>query len=216
MLNPYARGGQYERFFEGRNNIDFANDFVVIENEELKRRPDLHAVVNILAAAPDHRRDVPDAQPAQGALHRRTQAAARRHRRRRPGQGRRGGRGGPARAQVRRIAGHRHPERRRLLRLGADGGRLQLLGLGIPAAPEARVHRDARPQGASVDGRAEEAAAEFAAHRARCVLRGLHLLACGRRRGAQHPRSGHAPAVLQQAGGQRAHRRTARAGPGHR
>lgn len=48
MLNPYARGGQYERFFEGRNNIDFGNDFVVIENEELKRRPDLHAVVNIL------------------------------------------------------------------------------------------------------------------------------------------------------------------------
>jgi conjugal transfer ATP-binding protein TraC len=48
MLNPYARGGQYERFFEGRNSIDFDNDFVVIENEELKRRPDLHAVVNIL------------------------------------------------------------------------------------------------------------------------------------------------------------------------
>ena len=48
MLNPYARGGQYERFFEGRNSIDFENDFVVIENEELKRRPDLHAVVNIL------------------------------------------------------------------------------------------------------------------------------------------------------------------------
>jgi conjugal transfer ATP-binding protein TraC len=48
MLNPYARGGQYERFFEGRCNVDFANDFIVIENEELKRRPDLHAVVNIL------------------------------------------------------------------------------------------------------------------------------------------------------------------------
>lgn len=48
MLNPYARGGQYERFFEGRANVDFSNDFVVIENEELKRRPDLHAVVNIL------------------------------------------------------------------------------------------------------------------------------------------------------------------------
>jgi conjugal transfer ATP-binding protein TraC len=48
MLNPYAKGGQYERFFEGRNNVDFSNDFVVIENEELKRRPDLHAVVNIL------------------------------------------------------------------------------------------------------------------------------------------------------------------------
>lgn len=48
MLNPYAKGGQYERFFEGRSNIDFSNDFIVIENEELKRRPDLHAVVNIL------------------------------------------------------------------------------------------------------------------------------------------------------------------------
>jgi conjugal transfer ATP-binding protein TraC len=48
MLNPYARGGQYERFFEGKANVDFSNDFVVIENEELKRRPDLHAVVNIL------------------------------------------------------------------------------------------------------------------------------------------------------------------------
>jgi conjugal transfer ATP-binding protein TraC len=24
MLNPYAKGGQYERFFEGRNNVDFA------------------------------------------------------------------------------------------------------------------------------------------------------------------------------------------------
>ena len=48
MLNPYARGGQYERFFEGRSNVDFSNDFIVIENEELKRRPDLHAVINIL------------------------------------------------------------------------------------------------------------------------------------------------------------------------
>ena len=48
MLNPYARGGQYERFFEGPNSIDFDNDFMVIESEELKRRPDLHAVVNIL------------------------------------------------------------------------------------------------------------------------------------------------------------------------
>ncbi|MDI9675057.1 TraG/VirB4 family ATPase, partial [Pseudomonas aeruginosa] len=48
MLNPYARGGQYERFFEGRANVDFSSDFIVIENEGLKRRPDLHAVVNIL------------------------------------------------------------------------------------------------------------------------------------------------------------------------
>jgi conjugal transfer ATP-binding protein TraC len=48
MLNPYSKGGEYERFFEGRNNIDFSNDFMVIENEELKRKPELHAVVNIL------------------------------------------------------------------------------------------------------------------------------------------------------------------------
>ncbi len=48
MLNPYSKGGQYERFFEGPNNVDFQNDFIVIENEELKRKPDLHAVVNIL------------------------------------------------------------------------------------------------------------------------------------------------------------------------
>lgn len=48
MLNPYARGGQYERFFDAPNNVDFENDFIVIESEELKRRPDLHAVVNLL------------------------------------------------------------------------------------------------------------------------------------------------------------------------
>lgn len=48
MLNPYTRDGEYARFFEGKNNIDFSNDFMVIENEELKRKPELHAVVNIL------------------------------------------------------------------------------------------------------------------------------------------------------------------------
>lgn len=48
MLNPYTKDGQYGRFFEGRSNIDYSNDFIVIENEELKRKPDLHAVVNIL------------------------------------------------------------------------------------------------------------------------------------------------------------------------
>jgi conjugal transfer ATP-binding protein TraC len=48
MLNPYAKGGQYARFFDGPNTVDFSNDFIVIENEELKRKPDLHAVVNIL------------------------------------------------------------------------------------------------------------------------------------------------------------------------
>jgi len=48
MLNPYSRDGEYGRFFEGTNNIDFSNDFMVIENEELKRKPELQAVVNIL------------------------------------------------------------------------------------------------------------------------------------------------------------------------
>ena len=48
MLEPYTRDGQYARFFEGRANFDFSNDFMVIENEELKRAPDLHAVVNMI------------------------------------------------------------------------------------------------------------------------------------------------------------------------
>ena len=48
MLNPYTKDGQYGRFFEGRSTIDLSNEFIVIENEELKRKPDLHAVVNIL------------------------------------------------------------------------------------------------------------------------------------------------------------------------
>ncbi len=48
MLNPYCKNGEYERFFEGKNNVDFSNDFIVIENEELKRKPELHAVINIL------------------------------------------------------------------------------------------------------------------------------------------------------------------------
>ena len=48
MLEPYTRSGVYARYFEGRANVDFTNDFVVIENEELKRKPDLHAVINML------------------------------------------------------------------------------------------------------------------------------------------------------------------------
>lgn len=48
MLHPYCRGGQYERFFEGENTIDFSSNFIVLENEELKRRPDLLAVVTML------------------------------------------------------------------------------------------------------------------------------------------------------------------------
>lgn len=48
MLSPYCKGGEYERFFEGRNNVDMSNDFIVIEGEELKRKRELQAVINIL------------------------------------------------------------------------------------------------------------------------------------------------------------------------
>jgi conjugal transfer ATP-binding protein TraC len=48
MLEPYTATGVYARYFEGKANVDFSNDFIVIENEELKRKPDLHAVVNML------------------------------------------------------------------------------------------------------------------------------------------------------------------------
>ena len=40
--------------------------------------------------------------------------------------------------------------------LGADGSGFQLLGLGLPAAAETGVHRDARPQGPAHHGRTEK------------------------------------------------------------
>lgn len=48
MLEPYTADGQYARFFEGKGTVDFSNDFIVIENEELKRAPDLNTVVNMI------------------------------------------------------------------------------------------------------------------------------------------------------------------------
>jgi conjugal transfer ATP-binding protein TraC len=48
MLEPYTADGQYARFFEGKGTVDFSNDFIVIENEELKRAPDLNIVVNMI------------------------------------------------------------------------------------------------------------------------------------------------------------------------
>jgi conjugal transfer ATP-binding protein TraC len=48
MLEPYTAAGQYARFFEGKGTVDFSNDFIVIENEELKRAPDLNIVVNMI------------------------------------------------------------------------------------------------------------------------------------------------------------------------
>ncbi|MCK6431590.1 MAG: type IV secretion system protein TraC [Aquabacterium sp.] len=48
MLEPYTASGQFSRFFEGRSTIEFSNDFLVIENEELKRSPELNTVVNMI------------------------------------------------------------------------------------------------------------------------------------------------------------------------
>ncbi|MCG2583887.1 type IV secretion system protein TraC [Massilia sp. TS11] len=48
MLAPFSKGGQYERFFEGANTVNFDNELVVIENEELSRKPALRPVLNSL------------------------------------------------------------------------------------------------------------------------------------------------------------------------
>ncbi len=39
MLEPYTATGVYARYFEGKANVDFSNDFIVIENEELSANP---------------------------------------------------------------------------------------------------------------------------------------------------------------------------------
>lgn len=44
MLLPYT-SGMYARYFKGRNTLDFNNNFVVLELEELKSKKDLQAVV---------------------------------------------------------------------------------------------------------------------------------------------------------------------------
>lgn len=45
MLYPYTQGGVHGRFFEGEANLEFENDFIVLELEELKGKTDLQAVV---------------------------------------------------------------------------------------------------------------------------------------------------------------------------
>ena len=45
MLYPYTREGVHGRFFEGQANLEFENDFIVLELEELKGKTDLQAVV---------------------------------------------------------------------------------------------------------------------------------------------------------------------------
>ena len=45
QLFPFTRNGMYGRFFQGKSTIDFENDFVVLELEELKSKKDLQSVV---------------------------------------------------------------------------------------------------------------------------------------------------------------------------
>lgn len=44
MLNRYARGGLYERFFDGDANISLDQSFYVFELDKLKSKPDLQSV----------------------------------------------------------------------------------------------------------------------------------------------------------------------------
>lgn len=48
QLFPYTSKGQYGTYFEGPANIDFKSEFVVLELEELKSKPDLQKVVMLL------------------------------------------------------------------------------------------------------------------------------------------------------------------------
>ena len=45
MLTPYTKKGVYAKYFEGENNVNLKNPFVVIELEELKGKKDLQAVI---------------------------------------------------------------------------------------------------------------------------------------------------------------------------
>ena len=48
MLQPFTRDGVYGKYFEGPATIDFTNDFVVLELEELKAKKDLQSVVLLI------------------------------------------------------------------------------------------------------------------------------------------------------------------------
>jgi len=45
MLLPYTKFGMYAHYFEGSNTLDFKSNFIALELEELKSKPDLQAVV---------------------------------------------------------------------------------------------------------------------------------------------------------------------------
>lgn len=45
QLEPYSKKGTYSRYFNGEANVNFNNQFVVLELEELNMRPDLRNVI---------------------------------------------------------------------------------------------------------------------------------------------------------------------------
>lgn len=45
MLHPFTSEGNYSKYFEGRNNVNFLSPFVLIELEELKEKKDLQSVI---------------------------------------------------------------------------------------------------------------------------------------------------------------------------
>ncbi len=48
MLAPFAAGGPYASYFEGRCTLDFGNDFIVFEMQELSSNPHLRSVVQMI------------------------------------------------------------------------------------------------------------------------------------------------------------------------
>ena len=62
MLEPFSRDGAYGSLLRRSGDRRFSSDFVVIEEEELKQKPDLHLVVNLIPALPHHPRDVRNAR----------------------------------------------------------------------------------------------------------------------------------------------------------
>jgi conjugal transfer ATP-binding protein TraC len=48
MLAPFAAGGPYASYFEGPSTLDFSNDFLVFEMQELDNNPHLRTVVQMI------------------------------------------------------------------------------------------------------------------------------------------------------------------------
>ena len=48
MLAPFCKGGPYEALFEGQSTLDFSNDFLIFELEDLSNNPHLRGVVQMI------------------------------------------------------------------------------------------------------------------------------------------------------------------------